>query len=123
MLQRDGWISMTWCGVAILFGAVASLTGCAAQDAGNRMKRAQAGCVSDHPADEAAYRTARAQCVEDAGNRLLVPTLSPKQAAAKQEVWANDVLLAQQVDAGKITPEQAEALSEGLRVELMGQGS
>lgn len=108
---------------AVLFIAAVTLARCATQDADRLMQRAQAGCVSDHPTDEPAYRTARAQCVEDAGNRILVPTLSPKQAAARQEIWANDVLLAQQVDAGKITPEQAEALSAGLRAEVLGQGS
>ena len=112
---------MTWRLTAVLLVTLAGLVGCTMQDAESLMKRAQTGCITDHPADEPAYRTARAQCVEDAGNRILVPTLSSTQAAARQEVWANDVLLAQQVDDGKITPDQAEALSAGLRAEVRGQ--
>ena len=114
---------MTWRAATILFCTASNLAACAGQDAVTLFSRAQAGCASDHPMDQPAYRTARALCVEAAGNLILVPTLTLKLAAARREVWTNDVLLAQQVDDGKITSEQAAALSVGLLAEMLSHGN
>ena len=52
-----------------------------------------------------------------------MPSVSPARAAALQELWSNDLLLAEQIDADKITPPKRRRSRLGCRRRCQGQGS
>ena len=101
-MEHRGFLNQAGTSVIML----AALVGCAAPGAEIIMEKATANCLIDHPRDEPKYHTACAECVQEAGKRIIAPTLTPNRLAAWQEI-----LLAQEVDAGKLTPALAEALS------------